>query len=159
MSHELTNYNVEELTQADLLIEKEAALADAVDWDSRELWRVVSADGTTRIFQTRPAAEGRPDGRPAARRAVPCPLDVASNAQGESSALLDRRASSLPTVVADPTPASAQTGDDTELSAELTSVTQAWPTLSPGIRGAVMALIRAASTGRSPRPAATPRRV
>jgi hypothetical protein len=63
----------------------------------------------------------------------------------------------LPTLVSETgAPTSAAAGD--ELSIELTSVTQAWPSLSPGIRGAVMALIRAASTARPIRSAVAPRR-
>lgn len=124
---------------------------ESVDAESRELWRVVSIDGSTRIFQTKPALE--PGGRRSSvRRVAPCSLT------GDAEVgPLGRGSSALPSLIADSGPMTSLQGD-TDLSVELTSVTQAWPSLSPGIRGAVMALIRAASTGRPPRPAAAPRR-
>ena len=127
--------------------------ADSLDAESRELWRVVSVDGSTRIFQTKPTGE-LPSKRSSARRVSPCPLGIDSR---PSKGLFERGNSSLPTLVAEGGPSPSPLADN-ELSAELTSVTQAWPSLSPGIRGAVMALIRAASTARPTRQAAAPRR-
>ncbi len=121
--------------------------------ETRELWRVVSVDGSTRIFQTKPTLESQGRRAPA-RRVTPCDLGKKS---GRATSLFDQGNAALPTLVAEGTsPQAAQA--ETELSVELTSVTQAWPSLSPGIRGAVMALIRAASTARPTRPASAPRR-
>ena len=87
------------------------------------------------IFQTKPTLESQGKRSPA-RRVTPCDLGKKS---GRATSLFDQGNTSLPTLVAEATsPQAAQA--DTELSVELTSVTQAWPSLSPGIRGAVMAL-------------------
>jgi len=119
---------------------------------TRELWRVVSVDGSTRVFQTKPGVDPN-SRRGKSRRVSACALDNDASA----TTLFDRGASALPALVTESgAPTSAAPAD--ELSLELTSVTQAWPSLSPGIRGAVMALIRAASTARPTRPAAAPRR-
>jgi hypothetical protein len=127
--------------------------AESLDTESRELWRVVSIDGSTRIFQTKPAGE-LPGKRSPARRVSPSPVDLDAR---PSKGLFDHGCSALPALVTEN--GHLQSGlADTELSVELTSVTQAWPSLSPGIRGAVMALIRAASTSRPTRQAAAPRR-
>jgi hypothetical protein len=121
--------------------------------ETHELWRVVSVDGSTRIFQTKPAFDSQGK-RSSARRVAPCDL---RSGPGRAKPLFEQGNTSLPTLIAE---AGAAAGEkaDTELSVELTSVTQAWPSLSPGIRGAVMALIRAASTARPTRPTAGPRR-
>ncbi|HVU88990.1 MAG TPA: hypothetical protein VHD36_16820 [Pirellulales bacterium] len=120
--------------------------------ETREVWRVVAVDGSTRVFQTKPAVESQGK-RSAGRRVTPC--DLRSKA-GPAKPLFASGNTALPTLVAEGNPAAALQAD-TELSVELTSVTQAWPSLSPGIRGAVMALIRAASKGRPTRPASAPR--
>ncbi len=118
-----------------------------------ELWRIISVDGSTRIFQTKPALES--PGKRAGRRAVTA-CDLNRGAQA-GSLFAQQGDAAVPALVTENlTPLAAQT--DAELSVQLTSVTQAWPSLSPGIRGAVMALIRAASTARPTRPAAAPRR-
>jgi len=154
MAKELHHVNLDDLTQEDLAIGTGMPLIDAAEGASHELWRVVSADGSTRIFQTRPASEARSVKRTPVRRVTPCPLGGETDAN--AAPLFDRRRSTLPTLVTEPGPATPALAADSELSVELTSVTQAWPSLSPGIRGAVMALIRAASTGRPARPAAAP---
>ena len=130
------------------------ALVDRTAADTRELWRVVSTDGSTRIFQTKPSPETRGGKRPSMRRVTPCALD---GNDVLPASFFECRGSPLPPVVTENESASSGS-EGTALSAELTSVTQAWPSLSPGIRGAIMALIRAATIVRPPRPAAAPRR-
>jgi hypothetical protein len=128
------------------------ATAESTESQSRELWRVVSVDGSTRVFQTKPTID------PSARRRLKRPMNASVlDNDVAATALFERGTSPLPSLVTEvASPTSTTSGD--ELSVELTSVTQAWPSLSPGIRGAVMALIRAASTARPIRPAAAPRR-
>jgi uncharacterized metal-binding protein len=126
--------------------------APVAEGDTREVWRVVSVDGSTRVFQTKPAVESQ-GMRSAGRRVTPCDL---RGKPGRGKPLFDAVNTALPTLITEGNPSAALQAE-TELSVELTSVTQAWPSLSPGIRGAVMALIRAASKGRPTRPAAAPR--
>lgn len=126
--------------------------------DTSSLWRVVSTDGSSRVFQTRPALDNRrrlPLKPSAGDTAQNVPVKQAATPAGP--ALFERRSSNLPTLVAEEAPAVAT--PDATLATELTSVTQAWPTLSPGIRGAVMALIRAATNPRRGGPTPSPRRV
>ncbi|MBI2826941.1 MAG: hypothetical protein HYX69_19880 [Planctomycetia bacterium] len=129
-------------------------LLDSSDSEPRELWRVVSTDGSTRIFQTKPGAEQSAGKRAGVRRALPCALKPADGAPGP---LAQRHDAALPTVIAEQESSGDRTAD-AELSAEITSVTQAWRTLSPGIRGAIMALVRASATARQHRAIALPRR-
>ncbi len=121
--------------------------------DTRELWRVVSVDGSTQIFQTKPGLEGRSAKRTPVRRATPCSLDA--DELSSTASFFDPRPSLGAPLVTETGPAMAFAGE-ADLSVELTSVTQAWPSLSPGIRGAVMALIRAASKARPTRQNAAP---
>jgi hypothetical protein len=125
--------------------------------ETSALWRVVSTDGSSHVFQTKPALDNR--------RRPPVPAVAAPGARNGSAKpvaptrtpLFDGNSSNLPTLIAEETPAAG--APDTGLATELTSVTQAWPTLSPGIRGAVMALIRAATTPRRGGPSSPPRHV
>jgi hypothetical protein len=133
------------------------SLLVAAKGETHELWRVVSSDGSSRVFQTKPTVDARrrpPQPSPAAQaqRGAPCKLAAAQS----GPAMFDRNAGNLPTLIAEEAPAAGS--PDAGLATELTSVTQAWPTLSPGIRGAVMALIRAATTPRKGGPSPQPRR-
>jgi len=152
MSNDLTIGTAEDML-CEVGVPAGAATADAPpEAEVRELWRIISVDGSTRIFQTKPLLE--PAGKRAGRRPVTaCDLNCGARA----GSLFDQKGdAAVPALVTEnTTPLAAQT--DAELSVQLTSVTQAWPSLSPGIRGAVMALIRAASTARQTRPAAAPR--
>jgi hypothetical protein len=125
--------------------------------ETSALWRVVSTDGSSHVFQTKPALDNR--------RRAPQPATAAPGARAvptkpavtpARAPLFDSKPSNLPTLIAEEAPAAG--ASDTALTTELISVTQAWPSLSPGIRGAVMALIRAATTPRRGGPSTPPRR-
>jgi len=143
------------------------SLLVAATRDTRELWRVVSSDGSSHIFQTKPAVDPRRRSAPAATTAsalATAPAKQAAQKKADpltvaqlANAMFDTNSSRLPTLLAEETPAVGVT--DATLATELTSVTQAWSTLSPGIRGAVMALVRAATSPRkSGAPSTGPRR-
>jgi hypothetical protein len=132
----------------DLATQTPESLLPAAEADTRELWRVVSVDGSTRIFQTKPGGEPRSAKRTPVRRATPCSLDADETAS--TASFFDPHPPLGSPLIAESAPAVSLAGE-ADLSVELTSVTQAWPSLSPGIRGAVMALIRAASKARPAR--------
>ena len=87
--------------------------------------------------------------RSAGRHVTPYDL---RNKPGRAKPLFAPANTALPTLIAEGNPSAALQAD-AELSVELTSVTQAWPSLSPGIRGAVMArFVRPLRAGRHARP-------
>jgi hypothetical protein len=181
--------------------------------ESRELWRVISADGSTRLFETTPAAQAtanRPPkashaanlisaqspklastSKPRGRLVTPLRRETGHDEKVTLAELFEAAAARRPLAVVpaprpeskvseEPTPARGRgrlaadspcvatvlsTGDlpatdgksaaphsttaEPPLDADLKQTVDAWPSLSLGIRAAIVAMVRAASAERT----------